>query len=360
LPPTGLADSFGETVVSRGTSYRIDIAMVALRQIAEVPLAGVGANMFRNLMEMKKPIELDIGLTFPFVHNDYLQIWLEFGLVGLVLLGAVIVAALALVLDARRLDRGDPLPLLCGAAATAIFAHAVVDFPLYIPFLLLILGLWLGALAARGARNERLAALFARGAARLRPVFTPLVTGTASVAALAWLAQPVFAEVAGHHAITELMSGRVDTALYWQAVARRLEPHNGAHYWSEGTIWRDQAVESRNRVLAAKADMLFADGMREDPYQIANYIERARFHRQHADLLSPPAVPQELLLWSGEALRLRPYSLISQAEHARTLAFVGRAEDARMIVRTMLERHRETDMARRLAAEFGLQGPETR
>jgi O-antigen ligase len=358
--PAGLADTFGETVVSRGTSYRFDIMMVALGQIAQWPLAGAGANMFQNLMEMYKPIELDIGHTYLFVHNDYLQIWLEFGLVGLVLLGAVIVAVLALLLKARRADRDDPLPLLCGAALVGIFAHAGVDFPLYIPFLLLLAGLWLGALSACGGDSARLMAFIARIGRRLTPLRSALVTSAFSIAALAWLAQPAIADFAGRRALAELGAGRPDAGLYWQSVARRLEPRNGVHYWTEAVIWRDQAVEAHDKSLAARADMLFAEGMRADPYQIANYLERARLHRTHADLFDHSPSRQELLAWTGEALRLRPYALIAQAEHARTLAYAGRVEEAKRMVSAMLVRHSGTEMARGLAREFGVEPPAER
>lgn len=353
--PTGLADTFAETILTRGASYRIDIAMVALGQIADWPLAGAGANMFRNLYEMKKPAEQDIGATFLFVHNDYLQIWLEFGLVGLVLLGSVIVAALLLLLKARRAGRDDPLPLLCGAAAAGVFAHASVDFPLYIPFLLLLAGLWLGALSAHGGDSARLMPHVERIGHRLAPLRSALVTGALSVAALAWLAQPAVADFASGRALAELRAGRPDAGLYWQSVARRLEPRNGVHFWTEAVIWRDQAVEARDKALAARADMLLAEGIRADPYQIANYLERARLHRMHADLFDRPSNPREVLAWTGEALRLRPYSLMVQAEHARALSHAGRGEEARRMVRMMLERHPETNMARGLATEFGLQ-----
>ena len=349
-PSAGLADAFGETVVSRGTSYRIDIAVVALQQIAERPLAGAGANMFQTLYEMSKPAELDTGSTFLFVHNDYLQIWVEFGLIGLVLLGAVIVTALALLLKARRAH--DPLPLACGAAAAGVFAHAVVDFPLYIPFLLLLMGLWLGALAAHGGEFARLGLLVARTGQRLLPLRSPLVMGALCIAALAWLAQPAIADLAGRRALGELRAGRPEAGLYWQSVARRLEPRNGAHYWTEAVIWRDQAVEAHDKALAARADMLLAEGVRADPYQIANYLERAGLHRRHSDLFDPPRRAEEMLAWTGEALRLRPYSLIAQAEHARTLSYAGRADEAKRLSRAMLERRPESEMARRLAAEL--------
>jgi O-antigen ligase len=359
-PATGLAGSFGETVVARGTSYRIDIAMVALALIAEWPLAGAGAGMFRNLMEMTKPPELDIGQTFQFVHNDYLQIWVEFGLVGLVLLGAVIVTALAMIHRARRAAPADPLPLACGAALAGVFVHAAVDFPLYIPFLLLLVGLWLGALSAQGGSSASVEPIFARVRRHLAPLRTPIVTAALSSAALAWLAQPAIADFATAKALAELGEGRPDAGLYWQSVARQFEPRNGVHYWTEAVIWRDQAVEARDKALAARADRLLAEGMRADPYLVANYLERVRLHRAHAALLDRPASDLELLGWTGEALRRRPYQLMVQAEHARALARAGRVDDARRIVLAMQDRHRDSGMARGLAREFGLQGADGR
>lgn len=344
--------SFGETVISRGTSLRSDIYEVALGLIAERPVAGYGADMFRFLYEMHKPASMDNGHPFLFVHNDYLQIWLEFGIVGLLLLGAVVAAALASLLRARRAIEADPLPLASGAALAGVLAHALVDFPLYLPFTVLLFGFWLGGLAAHAGGGSLPMALVQAGR-RVQPFFPPLVCSVLAVAAFAWTAQPMLAEAAGDRAVSALLSGRADSALYWQSVARRLEPRNGAHYWIEGVIWRDQAVESGDRATMAKADMLFARGMDADPYQIANYLERARTRRKHAEFFGGRAA-QEVLDWTAEALRLRPYSLLAQAERARALDYAGRPEEARRIARAMLERHPGTDMARGLAREFQL------
>jgi O-antigen ligase len=348
----GAGAAFGETLWSRGTSLRSDIYEVALGLIAERPIAGHGADMFRFLYEMRKPATMDNGHPFLFVHNDYLQLWLEFGLVGLLLLGAVLLAALASLLRARRVDPHDPLPLACGAALAGILVHALVDFPLYLPFLLLVFGLWLGALAAHTSGGG-LSQPVLRAARSLRPVFTPLVCGVLGAAALAWFSQPMLADAASDRALARLQSGDAGGALYWASVARRLEPRNGAHYWIEGVIWRDQAAESRDKGMLAKADMLFADGMRADPYQVANYLERARTRRKHADLFGTRS-EQEVLDWTAQALKLRPYAPLAQAERARALDYAGRTEEARRIARAMLERHPASDMARGLSREFPL------
>ena len=356
LPGGMLAESFGmaaESLMGRGSSFRLDLAAVALGQIAEHPFAGAGANTFWPLFEMTKPPELDLGFTFPFAHNDYLQTWLEFGLPGIVLLGAVMAAAAALVLKGRRADRDDPIPLTCAAAATGFFVHALGDFPLYVPFPLVIVGMWLGVLAAHGGgtrRAEPAQAAVWNGPRLLR---SPVVLGTATAAALLWLAQPVLAEMAARRALAELGAGRAQGGLYWESVARRLEPRSGQRHWEEGVIWRDQAVASGNRLFAAKADELFADGARLDAFDVNNLFTRVQLHRQHPQLFARAAPPQEILQWSARALRLLPYSLAAQTEYARTLAFLGRKDEARQIALAVLARHPESGMARRLAAEIG-------
>jgi O-antigen ligase len=357
LPGRMLADSFGvaaESLMDRGFSFRLDLAAVALGQIAEHPIAGAGANTFWPLLEMTKPPELDLlGFTFPFAHNDYLQTWLEFGLPGIVLLGAVMAAAAALVLKGWRVDRDDPIPLTCAAAATGFFVHAMGDFPLYVPFPLVIMGMWLGVLAAHGGNARRAVPAQADIGNRPRLFRSPAVLGTATAAALLWLAQPVLAEMAARRALTELGAGRAQDGLYWESVARRLEPRSGQRHWEEGVIWRDQAVASGNRLFAATADELFADGARLDAFDVNNLFARVQLHRQHPQLFARAAPPQEILQWSAQALRLLPYSLAAQTEYARTLAFLGRKEEARKIALAVLARHPESGIARRLAAEIG-------
>lgn len=330
---------FGETVFSRGSSMRMDIYNVALSLIAEKPLIGHGADMFRFLNEMRKPAAMDIGHTFYFVHNDYLEVWVEFGLIGLLLLLALIAACAAACWRGAREAR----ILAAGAALAAVFTHAMVDFPLYVPVLLLGVGFWVGALTEPGSEEAASTARF------------PLVQATLLLAATVWLAQPAAADAAGRMALDSLFAGRVERAIYWQSVARRLEPRNAAHYWSEAVIWRDQAIEAKDRALAGKADMLFADGMREDPYQVANYLERARFRRMHPELFGQ-ASESEILEWTGEAARLRPYSPVALAERARALEHFGRGPEARRIVAGMLQRHPADEMSQRLAAELGVPG----
>jgi O-antigen ligase len=356
--PTGGAGApsigrmLAEDIAARGTSYRIDLAAVALSQIAERPFAGAGANTFWPLYEMAKPPALDMGVTFPFVHNDYLQTWLEFGLPGIVLLCAVIAAGLAIVLEGRRAQSGNGVLCACGAASAGFFAHAAVDFPLYVPFPLLVIGAWLGALAASRGDAAWAAGAPARLADRLQPRRALLLSAVVAFAALVWLAQPVIAEFAARHALSELFAGRALQGVYWQTVARRLEPRSGRRCWEEGVIWRDQALETGDKEFAANADAAFSQGMLVDPYDVNNFVERARFHREHRQLLAQPASPEEILAWSAHVLGVRPYVLASQAEYARSLAFAGRTDEARRLAKAMAGQHPDSPVVRRLAAEL--------
>lgn len=331
--------------------YRTKIYVTTLGLILDRPVTGAGANMFSPLFEAVKP-EFFRDRVHPLAHNDYLQVWLEFGAPGLVLLVALVVASLLRALQSGRRALHDPLPLACGAALASCFAHAVVDYPLYVPFTVMLTGGYLGALAAfvgdRRSVNESIATVFEKAG----HVVTIPIRWALAFLALAWLAQPLIADIASRKAVAELLANRVNSGLYWQSVARRLEPRNAVHYWAEAVIWRDQAVEAGDRVLAARAEALFIEEIRVNPYDIAPYVELARFHRQYPQLFDRPTSPAEILDWTGKALKLRPGSLLVQAEHARALAFAGRTGEARRMLRGMQAWHPESKLTRDLAAEL--------
>lgn len=347
-------EPFGSTIVTRGSSLRIELAAIAISHILERPIAGYGANMFLPLFEMSKPPELDVPSSYLFVHNDYLQVWLEFGLPGLALLVAVFVCAIVPVWAARRSAVGDPLPLACGAALVTVFVHALVDFPLYVPFLLAVIGGYLGALSAWRGNDPLLNSLVTNANARIQALATPLIKAVLTAVALVWLGQPLLADLASHVALGELTAGRTANAIYWQSVARRLEPRDSLHWWGEAVTWRDQAVEARNREFAARADALFAEAARVGPYEPLYLFERARLHRRHADLLERAASAEQIVSWTKRALELRPYSIQAQAEHARALAYADRPAEAKKVAQAIVDRHPDSEIALRLASDLGL------
>ncbi|MEW6687731.1 MAG: O-antigen ligase family protein [Pseudomonadota bacterium] len=333
----------GRTFWDRGEIYA-----ATLQLILERPWLGAGANMFWPLFEPLRPAVFGES-TFLFAHNDYLQIWLEFGLPGLLLLLGLAAAALFTARGAWRGDPGDPLPLACGAALASCFAHAFVDFPFYVPFVLFVAGAMLGALAQARGRGEALRMGRPEASAWAG---TP-VRAALALAALVLLAQPMLAQMATRHAVAVMSRGDVEAGLYWQSVARRLEPRNPVHYWAEAVIWRQLASESGDRSQWARADRLLAEGIRANPpHSFTITLDRARMHRLHADALADAAAPREILAWVESAVARAPTSVAGQSELARALAFAGRKEEARRIERALRARQPDHPLVRTLAEEI--------
>ena len=338
------------TRLGLGSPDRLEIYAATLNLIYAHPLSGAGANTFYSLFEAVKPESLQ-SAVYVFAHNDYLQHWLEFGAPGLVLLVLVVAQTLVLARRAYKRGAGDPVPLVCGAALASCFMHALVDFPLYVLLILMLVGAYLGALAANLGDSPRIAKAM-RKVAGTGWSLPPIVRWVLALCALAWISQPLLAELAGRNALADLFAGRADSALYWQSVARRLEPRSGTQYWTEGVILRDQAVALHDKALAAKADALFRQGMIADPYQPSNYLERARTYRMHPELFDDTGMRDKALVLTSEALLLRPRSNAVQAEHVRSLAYLGRTAEARRIVEAMQLQNPDSRLARGLAAEL--------
>jgi O-antigen ligase len=337
--------------LGRVTWDRAEIYATTLRLILERPIAGAGANMFWPLFEPLKPAIFG-DHTFTFAHNDYLQIWLEYGALGLALLLALGATSLAFARSTYRRTPGDPVPLACGAALASCFAHAVVDFPFYVPFILFVAGGYLGALAS-GAGDSLKGGAWRWSLGYISRLVTPRVRWLAVLALIAWIGQPMLAQLATGRALEVLVAGNVEGGLYWQSVARRLEPRNPSHYWTEAVIWRELAAESGDRAYWAKADALLADGIRANPpFSFLLRLERARLHRRFSQNLDHAATPVEVLAWVEEALAGAPGSFEGQVERARALAYAGRREEATRISRGLLERRPESPLARRLAEEM--------
>lgn len=118
------------TVASPG---RAGLTQAALKLTAERPLTGMGPG------EVSLTWRSDQGqITVPYAHNEYLQTLLQLGVVGLVLLLALLIAVARVVWRARA---AAPSPeLWAGAAAglAALAVHSAFDFLWHIPAIPLV------------------------------------------------------------------------------------------------------------------------------------------------------------------------------------------------------------------------------
>lgn len=135
-----------------GNGPRLDATDQALRLAAADPLFGVGPGQHETWLRWSASD--GPSMTMRFVHNEYLQVLVGLGAVGLGLLLALLVAAVVLL---RRSRRGaEPAGLWAGASAglAAMAFHGGFDFVWHVPVIPLTAAVLL-ALAA-GPFTERL------------------------------------------------------------------------------------------------------------------------------------------------------------------------------------------------------------
>ncbi len=145
---------------------RLRIWSLAIDQFRESPVVGTGAGTFRYLGRVYRPS--DMVADPEYVHNDYLQLLAEFGVVGL----ALGLAFLGIHLwwgfrasnylsterpSSRRRLQSDALALNIGAmAAVSVYAvHSIFDFNLHIPANAILIAFILGILANPGVAVGR-------------------------------------------------------------------------------------------------------------------------------------------------------------------------------------------------------------
>ncbi len=139
-----------DDVGGRPTIYRTTVEM-----IADHPVTGVGPGMFEWRFPAYRPGHL-VNKRFVHVHNDYLEIAVEWG-VPLALLFWIFVgwrcfAASRVFLETRSPWRGT-VALASAAGIFSILVHSLVDFNLHIPANLMAFAILL-ALAAWAAEAE--------------------------------------------------------------------------------------------------------------------------------------------------------------------------------------------------------------
>jgi len=344
-----------------GDTNRLVLYSIAWNLIKENPWWGFGFFNFSSLFAIHKiPPFLDSATNF--VHNDYLQFWLENGLLGLLSLLAVISSFYYSVLRKRDeiLKQQQPVLIMAGAAVTSIFAHAVVDFPLYLPPLLIVLGAFLGTanreLTDMGMSQFQLpkTELWGKIGLSLNRIGlrTEFLRKVAVSLIMLWLAIPLMAETVADIGLKRLGKGDVRGGVYWHALAINIQPRNSVYYWQEGIIWRDQATILEDSKAAKRADELFAAGMDINPYDIANHLERIRLHRDHRNLLEKPATLEELLVWAKRVYARSPYSRGVQLEYARTLAFSGKRQEAMLFAKNLQNKNPESKAIEKLISDL--------
>lgn len=204
--------------VQGGDPSRIMLLQSAWLMIQEHPWFGTGLGTFRMLYPQYRYLD-ETGTGGGWVHNDYLQLWLEAGLpMFLLMLGLVLWVARAVWRTIRQGGREALLRMGYLAGIAAILLHALVNFLFFFALVSLLVGLYL----ARVGRPDEPAKV---------PIHLHQQSGSGNNRAM-WLATGGYTFLLGH-----LLLGQV-----------AVEGFLGEAHWIQRTLFKWQIVYPRYQV----------------------------------------------------------------------------------------------------------------
>lgn len=134
--------------VQGGDPTRIMLMKSAWLMIQDNPWLGTGLGTFRLLYPQYRLVD-EVGTGGGWVHNDYLQLWLEAGLPMLLLMVALVAwVAWAVWQNLRKGGREALLRMGYLAGIGAILLHALVNFLFFFALVSLLVGLYLARVSS--------------------------------------------------------------------------------------------------------------------------------------------------------------------------------------------------------------------
>jgi O-antigen ligase len=342
--------------LSSQANHRLVLYDTAWQRIKEKPLFGHGYHNFQFywLKDQRPPF---YNSRTKFVHNDYLQIWMETGIVGLVAILSIILLYYHLTwFQLNRID-SDLIPVVLALAGglSAYFAHAMVDFVISPCFLTLLFSAYLGT-AVRVLKSENESNFLMENIERRVAQFrwnSNFWRIFVCVLAIIGLSQPYVAELAFKEANKFIREARVVDALPMYELARRFTPYNADYYAKEGTYWRLAVIQSGDgEQTAQRADQLFAAGAKANPYDVKNVLSRAVLNRDYPELLSSPANNDTILKWFDHVLFWEPRLIAGQVEYIKSLSLFGQKKKAKEVFDEYIMKNPNSDELIKLNKEL--------
>jgi hypothetical protein len=137
----GAAQSVAEARINLASPDRTGALHAGLQLVAQHPLTGTGP----GLADLRWKGQGHGTQLYTYVHNEYLQLAAELGLVGLVLLVVLVVAIALLLWRARTTGRSGATWAGAVAAAAAFVIHSGFDFVWHLPAIVLTVTLLVAA-----------------------------------------------------------------------------------------------------------------------------------------------------------------------------------------------------------------------
>lgn len=334
-----MADTFQD--IHHASTGRFGIWRESWRLLFEQsPFWGIGLGLYSLVWPPYRAPEDASGGYF--AHNDYLQIWIETGLPGLLLLLAVLIGAAWMVWRALRRDnllgavRIEIAGLSAGLVAIAI--HSFVQYNFYIIPILLLSGLLLARLQELAVPPRHATP---RGW-RWRPDKHLSATGyRLIVLALALLPLGYFSSVGisayqlsrGNLFAAQSLFDEADQAF---AVAQRFWPNSDAPLIARAGLYRAVLArgatdDEQQRTLFRGGEELLAQAERLNPLRPDIFTLRAELYRQ-APLLAGSGWDTKVAENYRHALALDPRHYRARLGYAQFLLGQDRKNEARDVL----------------------------
>lgn len=297
------------------------------------PWHGIGLGLFYLAYPpYRNPADNSGGF---FAHNDYLQLWIETGWPGLLLLLAVLAAAAWLLWrglsKAERKKRVEMAGLFCGLMAVA--GHSLVDFNFYILSIMMVTGLILGRfhqLAVSGLPVARVSLHPSRWAGkRAYSVIVSLVV----LFPILYFSALCLAHSYYEKGLMLAQKGQLEDADRSLATAHRLTPSDDRILIAHADLYRHAitllpATESDSRKALYRNAVEFLDrAQAANPLRGLTFLIRGRLYQQNGDAMDGNGT-ERALESLRHALTLNPKLFQGRVDYAGLLLQLGRKDQA--------------------------------
>ncbi|MHB8535237.1 MAG: O-antigen ligase family protein [Sulfuricaulis sp.] len=300
------------------------------------PWHGIGLGLFYLAYPAyRNPLDNTGGF---FAHNDYLQIWIETGLPGLLLLVSVLLAALWLLTRALRAGkiinsvRFEMVGLFCGLLAVA--GQSLVDFNLYILSIMMVSGLAMGRfheLATQALKTTSLRIRFSRIVGK--QIFPLIVFLLVLLPALYFVALGL-ANSYYDKALALAREGNLQLADQSLDAAERLTPADDRMLIAHADLYRHAIAllppddVSSRRPLFESALKFLDKAQQADRLRGLSYVIRGRLYQQYPELAGDNSYELAAEAFR-HALALNPRLFQGRMDYALLLLQHGNKDEAR-------------------------------
>ncbi|OGI41103.1 MAG: hypothetical protein A2140_05700 [Candidatus Muproteobacteria bacterium RBG_16_62_13] len=320
-------------------SDRFIIWRQAWEMIQASPWLGTGLGTFSLIYpQYRDPKDTTAGF---FVHSDYLQLWLETGLPGLLLLAALLLSVLWLyVIVLRRADISAASKIEMTGLFSGLFAvalHSSVDFNFYVLVTTIIGGVMLGrfhelAAPVAGIGHWHIRPAAWMGARAYRTIAFLLV-----MFPLVYFGSISLSIYETDKGLEEAKQGRLEEADRSFARAHRIYPYADNILISHADLYRHilrvapGLTTEKKSELFAQASSMLVEAERLNPLRPLNFLVRGRLYQENPTLIGENGA-EKIGDAYRQALKLNPRFYHARAAYGAFLATAGRTREARQIL----------------------------